>query len=170
MNAHLRAAEVTAAEGEIPIDELKRYMQYCRMKCGPRLSTDAGEKLLNHFVAIRGETHKREVETRKRSAIPITARQLEAIARLSESLAKMQLAPFATEEHVDEAFRLAKVATLDASSQIVKFLGLFLNSTILYFGQHGATGHGYLPAAAAAVVVPSTAEQLGAAGCRRQPL
>jgi len=116
MNVHLRAAEVTAAEGEIGIDDLKKYIQYCRMKCGPRLSSEAAEKLLNHFVAIRGETHKREVETRKRSAIPITVRQLEAIVRLSESLAKMQMAPFANEEHVDEALRLFKVATLDAAA------------------------------------------------------
>jgi DNA replication licensing factor MCM5 len=116
MNVHLRAAEVTAAEGEIAIDDLKKYIQYCRMKCGPRLSSEAAEKLLNHFVAIRGETHKREVETRKRSAIPITVRQLEAIVRLSESLAKMQMAPFANEEHVDEALRLFKVATLDAAA------------------------------------------------------
>ena len=35
--------------------------------------------------------------------------------RLSESLAKMQLLPFATEVHVDEALRLFQVSTLDAA-------------------------------------------------------
>ena len=42
-------------------------------------------------------------------------RQLEAIIRISESLAKMALLPFAMESHVDEALRLFQVSTLDAS-------------------------------------------------------
>lgn len=43
-------------------------------------------------------------------------RQLEAVVRMAESLAKMQLRPFATEVHVDEALRLFQVSTLDAAS------------------------------------------------------
>jgi len=43
-------------------------------------------------------------------------RQLEAIIRISESLAKMQLQAFATEVHVNEALRLFQVSTLDAAS------------------------------------------------------
>ena len=35
--------------------------------------------------------------------------------RIAESLAKMSLAPFALESHVDEALRLFKVSTLDAA-------------------------------------------------------
>ena len=45
----------------------------------------------------------------------IASRQLEAIVRISESLAKMRLAPFATEADVDEALRLFQVSTLDAA-------------------------------------------------------
>jgi len=44
-----------------------------------------------------------------------TLRQLEAIIRIAEALAKMQLKPFATEVHVDEALRLFQVSTLDAA-------------------------------------------------------
>jgi len=116
MNVHLKSDDLVK-EGEITVDEMKRYIQYVRNKCGPRLSAPASAKLQNHFVSIRADMHQREVETQKRSAIPITVRQLEAIIRLSESLAKMQLAPFATEAHVDEALRLFKVSTLDAASQ-----------------------------------------------------
>jgi DNA replication licensing factor MCM5 len=39
---------------------------------------------------------------------------LEAIIRISESLAKMTLSPVATEQHVDEALRLFKYSTMDA--------------------------------------------------------
>ena len=93
----------------------KKYIHYCRSKCGPRLSQAAADKLRDHFVLIRQEAHSQEADSGKRSAIPITVRQLEAIVRISESLAKMQLEPFATEEHVDEALRLFKVSTLDAA-------------------------------------------------------
>ncbi len=47
--------------------------------------------------------------------IILDCRQLEAVIRLSESLAKMQLQSFATETHVDEALRLFQVSTLDAA-------------------------------------------------------
>lgn len=42
-------------------------------------------------------------------------RQLEAIIRIAESLAKMQLQPFATETHINEALRLFQVSTLNAA-------------------------------------------------------
>lgn len=51
----------------------------------------------------------------KRLSIPITVRQLEAVIRISEALAKMKFEPFATESHVNEALRLFQVSTLDAA-------------------------------------------------------
>jgi len=41
-------------------------------------------------------------------------RQLEAIIRITESLAKLSLSPIATESHVDEAIRLFLASTMDA--------------------------------------------------------
>lgn len=64
---------------------------------------------------MRSGAHQHEKDTEKKKTIPITVRQLEAIIRISESLAKMQLQPFANETHVDEALRLFKVSTLDAA-------------------------------------------------------
>ena len=64
---------------------------------------------------MRNGNREHEEEIHKKSAIPITIRQLEAIIRISESLAKMQLQPFVTEAHVDEAIRLFKVSTLAAA-------------------------------------------------------
>lgn len=57
------------------------------------------------------------MEANTRSSIPITVRQLEAIVRITESLAKLTLSPIATEEHVDEAIRLFLRSTMDAVSQ-----------------------------------------------------
>ncbi|KAM1055411.1 hypothetical protein ACFX10_028870 [Malus domestica] len=55
-------------------------------------------------------------ETGKAATVPITVRQLEAIVRLSEALAKMQLRHEATEKHVREAIRLFNAATMDATA------------------------------------------------------
>ncbi len=94
---------------------LKRYVQYCRAACRPRLS-DAGARMLeNEYVRIRAEMRDRARASGGAPAVPITVRQLEAIVRLSESLAKMCLHPVATEVHVAEALRLFTVSTVDAA-------------------------------------------------------
>lgn len=64
---------------------------------------------------MRASTKEHEKGSEKRLSIPITVRQLEAVIRISEALAKMQLQPFATEIHVNEALRLFQVSTLDAT-------------------------------------------------------
>lgn len=86
-------------------------------RCAPRLSPEAAEKLSSHFVSIRKQVRRTEVESDARSSIPITVRQLEAIVRITESLAKLQLSPIATEAHVDEAIRLFLASTMDAITQ-----------------------------------------------------
>ncbi|KAF2276569.1 DNA replication licensing factor mcm5 [Westerdykella ornata] len=101
-------------QAEIPIDKMKRYITYCRQKCAPRLSPEAAEKLSSHFVSIRKQVHASEMDANARSSIPITVRQLEAIIRITEALAKLQLSPVADEKHVDEAIRLFLASTMDA--------------------------------------------------------
>ncbi|KAH7374157.1 MCM2/3/5 family-domain-containing protein [Cadophora sp. MPI-SDFR-AT-0126] len=102
------------AEAEISVDKMKRYVSYCKSRCAPRLSPEAAEKLSSHFVSIRKQVHAAELEANARSSIPITVRQLEAIIRITESLAKLSLSPIATEQHVDEAIRLFLASTMDA--------------------------------------------------------
>lgn len=117
MGIHMNRADATEVEGEIPIDKMRRYISYCRTKCAPRLSPEASERLASHFVEIRGQLHKKEVDSNTRSSIPITVRQLEAIIRITESIAKLHLLPVATTEHVDEAIRLFFASTMDAVGQ-----------------------------------------------------
>ncbi len=86
-------------------------------RCAPRLSAEAAEKLSSHFVSIRKQVHASELEANARSSIPITVRQLEAIVRITEALAKLTLSPVVTEQHVDEAIRLFLCSTMDAVNQ-----------------------------------------------------
>eukprot|EP01134_Creolimax_fragrantissima_P002299 CFRG2299T1 len=98
-----------AAQGPIDADLLRKYINYARRHCGPRLNMEAKDRLINEFVNIRTTSKN------TRRTIPITVRQLEAIIRISESLAKMRLMPFATYSNVEEALRLFRVSTLQAA-------------------------------------------------------
>lgn len=115
--AGLHKGEIAAeVDGEVPVAKLKKYLAYCRSKCQPRISNEAGETLANRYISIR-KAMKEEKEAGKDSAIPITVRQLEAIIRMSESLAKMSLRDEVDMEHVDEALRLFTVSTLDSANK-----------------------------------------------------
>ncbi|XP_064403008.1 DNA replication licensing factor mcm5-like [Halichondria panicea] len=116
MRVHLNALQTEdTVEGELDLATIKRFIAFARSTCGPRLSAESADKLRNRYVMMRGSTRQHERDTSKRSGIPITIRQLEAIIRVSESMAKMSLRPFALESDVDEALRLFQVSTLDAA-------------------------------------------------------
>lgn len=115
----------TTGEGELDVPAMKKYIQYCKARCSPRLSEEAGEVLTSSYVKIRDDVRRRAIASSGRSdgrdgdtqsAIPITVRQLEALVRLSESLAKMRLDPQVRSEDVTEALRLFKVSTMAANA------------------------------------------------------
>lgn len=67
-----------------------------------------------------------------------TSRQLEAVIRIAESLAKMKLQAVAGEEEVDEALRLFQVSTLDAAlsgslSGVLALPCLWMRSYVVHF-------------------------------------
>ena len=118
MNGHAPNSLANAAEQQsaIPLDKMKRYISYCKAHCAPTLSEAASERLSSHFIALRSQLQSSETAAGARSSIPITVRQLEAIVRITESLAKLSLSPIATERHVDEAIRLFLASTMDAAT------------------------------------------------------
>ncbi|KAF7367237.1 DNA helicase [Mycena sanguinolenta] len=118
MNNHMNRPEenVDKAPDELSLDVMKRYIAYCKSKCAPRLSAEAQEMLSSHFVSLRKQVQQVERDNDERSSIPITVRQLEAIIRISESLAKMTLSTVVQNHHVEEAIRLFKFSTMDAVS------------------------------------------------------
>ncbi|XP_042506697.1 DNA replication licensing factor MCM5 [Macadamia integrifolia] len=111
------SAGAPSSDGRVSKEEnwLKRYIQYCRTECHPQLSDSGATLLKNNYVQIRQEMRQQANESGESPAIPITVRQLEAIIRLSEALAKMRLSHVATDDNVLEAIRLFKTATMDAA-------------------------------------------------------
>jgi len=115
--------------GELDVPTMKKYIQYCKAKCSPRLSQDAGDVLASSYVKIRDDVRRSIMESTAnndnengrnndddQSAVPITVRQLEALIRLSESLAKMRLEEEVQGEDIAEALRLFKVSTMAANA------------------------------------------------------
>jgi DNA replication licensing factor MCM5 len=113
-----------AASGDIDLVTLKRYIAYARAKCAPRLTPDAAKALQAAYVEIRQAAKRTEAGARAQAlasseehgVIPVTVRQLEAMVRITEAVAKSTLAPEATSEHVSEAMRLFRVSTLNAAA------------------------------------------------------
>lgn len=117
LNIHMQADAAQVQQGnqvEFDLATMRNYIRYAKARSAPRLSVEAAEKLSNHYVSIRSDVQRVESAAAERSSIPITVRQLEAIIRISEALAKITLSPIATEQHVDEALRLFKVSTMQA--------------------------------------------------------
>lgn len=110
----------TTGNGELAIPSMKKYIQYCRSKCQPTLSEEAGQVLSSSYVKIRDDVRKSHLlsngKADSQSVIPITVRQLEALVRISESLAKLRLDSHVRIEDVNEALRLFRVSTMAANS------------------------------------------------------
>ncbi|KAK1443402.1 mini-chromosome maintenance protein [Babesia gibsoni] len=99
----------------IPMQKLRRLIQYAKHAVSPMLSSDAKDTLRNFYVSKRKEYREdRRSATKK---IPITLRQLESLVRIAESFARMELSPVATEKHVQMAIELFVVATGEAMKQ-----------------------------------------------------
>ena len=78
MGIHINASVDVAEEGELSLAELKRYIAFCRSRCGPRLEEAAAEKLKDEYVMVR-RGHRDAEEEGGRLSIPITVRQVRPI-------------------------------------------------------------------------------------------
>jgi DNA replication licensing factor MCM5 len=76
---------------EITFELLKKYVKYAKSKANPRLTVNAAEKLQEIYVSDRQKAYEHKKLTQSKNTIPITVRQLEAVIRLSEALARMKL-------------------------------------------------------------------------------
>lgn len=48
--------------GELDVPTMKKYIQYCKAKCAPRLSDEAGDILASSYVKIRDDVRKRTMD------------------------------------------------------------------------------------------------------------
>lgn len=98
----LHAGEVTQGfRNMIKVDLLRKYIAYARKYIKPVLTPEARDRIVGFYTQMRA----RSVQEAG-SPVAITARQLEALIRLTEAEAKMRLSSIATAEDAERAIRL----------------------------------------------------------------
>ncbi len=85
---------------EIDPELLRKYIAYARKQVHPKLTGGAIEVLQEFYVGMRGSAEDDD------SPVPITARQLEALVRLSEANCKIRLGKEVTSEDAKRAIKL----------------------------------------------------------------
>jgi len=99
------AQDPNAKKPEISGDLLRRFIAYTKQKCFPKLTSGAIEEIKQFYVTLRAGAAKDEGDIK---AIPISARQLEALVRLAEASARIRLADKVTRSDAQRAIRLLK--------------------------------------------------------------
>ena len=96
----LKTHQFNTVDYEIEPELLRKYIAYARKNVNPRLTEDANNVLKEFYVSTRNSNPEEQ------GAVPITARQLEAIIRLSEASAKIKLKETVEREDAEKAVRL----------------------------------------------------------------
>jgi replicative DNA helicase Mcm len=89
---------------EIDPQLLKKYIIYAKRYSRPKLTEEAKSIIESFFVTMRSSASKYGNEGQ--TPVPVTARQLEALVRLSEAHARMALKDRVDAEDAEEAVRL----------------------------------------------------------------
>ncbi|KAK1423653.1 hypothetical protein QVD17_18959 [Tagetes erecta] len=91
--------------------QLKRYIAYAKSK-KPKLSEEARQTLVDSYVALR----RGDTAPGSRVAYRMTVRQLEALIRLSEAIARCHLDDVVEPRHVRLATKLLKTSIISVES------------------------------------------------------
>ena len=84
---------------------LRKYIAYAKQKHHPKLTDEAVEEIKEFYVKLRNQSVSSDSDIKP---IPITARQLEGIIRLSEAHAKLRLASEVKRDDARKAIALLK--------------------------------------------------------------
>jgi replicative DNA helicase Mcm len=99
------AQDPNVKKSDISPELLRKYIAYAKQRCFPKLTSGAIDEIKNFYITLRASASKEESEIK---AIPISARQLEALVRLAEASARIRLADRVTRTDAQRAIRLLK--------------------------------------------------------------
>lgn len=106
----LREHQQEASHDVIDEDILKKYISYAKQKYDPVLTDEAVEEMKNFYVGLRSQAYD---DSSAIKAIPIGARQLEALVRLSEAHARIRLSKEVKKQDAQAAIDLMKSYLLE---------------------------------------------------------
>ena len=89
----------------IPRELFRKYVAYAKQRIKPELTDEAVDELKKFYVELRNRPVSSESAMRP---IPISARQLQALIRMSEASAKIKLSKTVTKEDAKVAIELMK--------------------------------------------------------------
>ena len=92
-------------KSDISVEFMRKYIAYAKQKVKPKLSKAAVTEIKDFYVNLRNSGKAGEDEVK---AIPISARQLEGLVRLTEASAKLRLDDKASKEDARRAIELLK--------------------------------------------------------------
>ena len=98
----LKIHQSESVDYEIEPDLLRKYIAYARKNINPILTDEANKVLEDFYVSVRSAGVEED------TPVPITARQLEAIIRLAEASAKLQLKDKVDAEDAQRAISLQR--------------------------------------------------------------
>jgi len=100
----LKAREGDYIDAEPVIDPkiVRKFIAYTKANCRPKLTPETGKVLKEFYLRTRKQAEGGN------APIPITLRQFEALMRLSEASAKIQLSDYVRKEDAQRAMRLMK--------------------------------------------------------------
>jgi len=110
VNIHRKPDE--AVIQPIPLDLMEKYIMHAKTTVKPALTKEAAQKLMNFYVQMRkgGESED--------APVPITARQLEALIRLSEARARMRFSEKVESEDAEEVIRLFRECLVNVAMDL----------------------------------------------------
>ncbi|KAJ3037653.1 MCM DNA helicase complex subunit [Rhizophlyctis rosea] len=91
----------------LSISFVKKYIHYAKTRIRPTLKPEAAQMISREYVELRSV---REGDDNMHRTMPITARTLETLIRLSTAHAKARLSPMVDEEDVEVAVEILKFA------------------------------------------------------------
>ncbi len=109
------AKDPEARKPEIAPELLRKYIAYTHQKCFPKMTLGAVEEIKNFYVQLRTTAAKDEAEVK---SIPISARQLEALVRLSEASARIRLSDKVTKADAKRAIELLKASMKEVAFDV----------------------------------------------------
>ena len=101
----------TKQRGSIDSELFRKYIAYAKQKFHPRLTDEAIKSIKDFYVNLRNAPTSSESPLKP---IPITARQLEALVRLSEASARSRLSDNVEKIDADRSIELMKFYLLQA--------------------------------------------------------
>lgn len=94
---------------EIPTDLIRKYIAYAKQNVFPKLTEGALEEIKEYYLKMRSSGY---ADDSRYVSVPISARQLEALVRLSEAAAKARLSDKVTKKDAKRAIDIVNYCLL----------------------------------------------------------